>query len=299
MFLTKYNSTGTKQWTRQLGVSSKVIFVLGVATDASGNIFLTGQTNGGIDGNSQTGIYDFFLTKYDSTGTRQWTKQLGVSSKSTLGQSVKTDSSGNIFVAGYTNGNLDGNTLTGTQDFFLTKFDSTGAKKWTKQLGVASKATYGYGAATDSSGNIFVAGYTTGSLDGNTLTGLQDLFVTKYDPTGVKLWTQQLGVASKYVYGYSVASDSFGNVFVTGYTTGSLDGNALKGTNDLFVTKFDSNGVRQWTRQIGAQSAQSMAYGIAVSFTGNFFVGGNTTGGLDRNTLMGKQDFFVSKFVGN
>ncbi|MES2616045.1 MAG: SBBP repeat-containing protein, partial [Bdellovibrionota bacterium] len=104
----------------------------------------------------------------------------------TYGYATATDSSGNVYVAGYTNGGLDGNTLTGTYDFVVTKYDSSGAKQWTRQLGVASKPTYGYATATDSSGNVYVAGNTNGGLDGNTLTGTQDSFVTKYNSSGTK-----------------------------------------------------------------------------------------------------------------
>jgi len=56
----------------------------------------------------------------------------------------------------------------------------------TKQRGVATKATTGNSIATDVSGNVYVAGSTTGGLDGNTLTGTQDFFVTKYNSSGVK-----------------------------------------------------------------------------------------------------------------
>ena len=56
----------------------------------------------------------------------------------------------------------------------------------TKQMGVAGQPTYGYSVATDASGNVFVAGNTTGGLDGNTLTGTQDFFVTKYNASGVR-----------------------------------------------------------------------------------------------------------------
>ncbi len=42
---------------------------------------------------------------------------------------VTVDPSGNVYVTGYTTGRLDGNTLTGLQDFFLTKYDSSGNKQ--------------------------------------------------------------------------------------------------------------------------------------------------------------------------
>jgi hypothetical protein len=57
------------------------------------------------------------------------TKQLGVTGKSTLGNSVATDANGNVYVAGDTFGGLDGNTLTGTGDAFVTKYDSSGVKQ--------------------------------------------------------------------------------------------------------------------------------------------------------------------------
>jgi len=133
-----------------------------------------------------TGTLDFFVTKYDSSGVKQYTKQLGVAGVITLANSVTTDVSGNVYVAGYTAGTLDGNTLTGTSDYFVTKYNSSGVKQYTKQLGVAGFVTQGLGVATDVSGNFFVTGYTSGGLDGNTLMGTQDFFVTKYNSSGVK-----------------------------------------------------------------------------------------------------------------
>ena len=173
------------------------------------------------------------------------TKQLGVAGQNTLGYSVATDASGNVYVAGYTKGGLDGNTLTGTYDFFVTKYNSSGVKQYTRQLGVAGKETRGLSVTTDASGNVYTSGYTYGGLDGNTLTGTYDQFVTKYDSSGVKQYTRQLGVAGGSASGWSVATDASGNVYVAGSTNGGLDGNTLTGTYDQFVTKYNSSGVKQ------------------------------------------------------
>lgn len=298
-FVTKYNSSGTKQWTKQLGVATRNTYSNAIATDSSGNIFIAGYTNGGLDGNTLTGSTDFYVTKYDSTGTKVWTKQMGVPLKSTGAQKVTTDSSGNVFVAGYTNGNLDGNTVTGTYDFFVTKYDSTGAKIWTKLLGVAGASTYGNGVVVDSSGNIFIGGYTSGGLDGNTLAGTQDVFVTKFDSTGTKQWTRQLGVAAAQSISIGVVSDFFGNVFIAGYSGGGLDGNALTGTKDAFVTKYTSQGVRQWTKQLGASSATLNSTGIAIDSSGHLYISGEGDRGIDFNSLTGAADSFVSQYIGN
>jgi hypothetical protein len=295
-FVTKYNTAGVKQYTRQLGVAGAQTLGWSVTTDASGNVYVAGSTWGGLDGNTLTGALDFFVTKFNSTGVKQYTKQLGVAAHGAYGNSVITDASGNVYVAGFTDGGLDGNTLTGTIDFFLTKYNSSGVKQYTKQLGVAGVNTVGLSVATDASSNVYVAGSTSGGLDGNTLTGTQDFFVTKYDSTGVKQFTRQLGVSGVNTAGYSVATDSSGNFYVAGYTNGGLDGNTLTGTMDFFVTKFNSTGVKQYTRQLGAIGAQTQGSSVATDASGNDFVAGSTRGGLDGNTLTGTVDFFVTKY---
>ena len=70
IFLVKYNSLGEKIWTKQLGTSSMDI-VLGLTTDSSGNIYVTGETGGGLDGNTNFGGYDIFLVKFNSDGVKQ------------------------------------------------------------------------------------------------------------------------------------------------------------------------------------------------------------------------------------
>lgn len=102
------------------------------------------------------------------------------------------------YFCGWVNhGGLDGNTLTGSTDLFVTKYDSSGAKLWTRQLGILNKTVQAYGVATDTSGNVYITGWTAGGLDGNTQAGIHDFFFTKYDTAGTKLFTKQLGVAAK------------------------------------------------------------------------------------------------------
>jgi len=148
---------------------------------------VTGYTLGGLDGNTNSGSYDIFLVKYNSSGTKQWTKQLGTSSGD-YGNDVTTDSSDNVYVTGYTGGGLDGNTgMSGLYDIILMKFDSSGTKQWTKQLVTSNRQSdQGSIAFFDSSGNIYVTGRTGGGLDGNTNSGGDDIFLVKYNSDGVK-----------------------------------------------------------------------------------------------------------------
>ena len=83
-------------------------------------------------------------------------------------------------------GDLDGNILTGNDDFFVTMYNAAGTKVRTKQLGVSGASTEAYGVAVDSSGYVYVAGATAGGLDGKPLMGNTDFFVTVYDSSGNK-----------------------------------------------------------------------------------------------------------------
>ena len=90
---------------------------------------MTGYTKGGLDGNTSSGSADLFVVKYNSSGTKQWTKQLGTSSGESPYGGVAVDSSGNVYAAGYTEGGLDGNTSAGDKDIFLVKYNSDGVKQ--------------------------------------------------------------------------------------------------------------------------------------------------------------------------
>ena len=291
LFVVKYNSSGTKQWTRQLGSSSRDS-ANAVATDSSGNVYVTGMTNGGLDGCKNAGIEDLFVVKYNSSGTKQWTNQLGSSSRDSA-DDVATDSTGNIYVTGTTYSELDGNTSAGKADLFVVKYNSSGTHQWTKQLGT-DRYDEARGVATDSSGNVYVTGYTEGGLDGNTNLGKADLFVVKYNSSGTKQWANQLGTWDTD-FANGVATDSSGNVYVTGSTYRSLDGNTSAGNADLIVVKYYDNGTKQWTQQLGS-SSDDYANDVVTDSSGNAYVTGTTYGGLDGNTSAGNADLFVVKY---
>ena len=279
LFVVKYNSSGTKQWTKQYG-TDRYDEARGVATDSSGNVYVVGGTKGNLNGISNSGRTDAFVIKFNSSGTKQWTKKLGTW-QNDLANGVATDSSGNFYVTGFTYQDMDGNTSAGNADLFVVKYNSSGTKQWTKQLGT-SKHDRARGVATDSSGNVYVTGDTYGGLDGNTNAGYNDLFVVKYNSSGTKQWTKQMGTSSTDLAN-GIATDSSGNIYVTGGTYGGLDGNTNAGNSDLFVVKYNSSGTKQWTKQLGS-SSRDYDYGVATDSSRNVYVSGDTYGRLDGNT---------------
>jgi hypothetical protein len=231
------------EWTRQLGTSNYDV-ANGIATDSSGNVYVTGNT--WVYENGYPLTLNSFVVKYDSSGAKQWTQQLGTSNDD-YAEGIATDSSGNVYVTGETVGALDNNTNAGAYDLFVVKYDSSGAKQWTQQLGT-SNGDEANGIATDSSGNVYVTGFTGGALDNNTSAGASDLFVVKYDSAGDHKWTKQLGTSS-YDQARGITTDSSGNIYLTGGTYDSID---FLGSHreDLFVVKYDSDGDWKWTRQV-------------------------------------------------
>ncbi|WP_025182092.1 SBBP repeat-containing protein [Leptospira interrogans] len=291
-----FSNSGTRQWTRLLGVAGAFTTAYGITSDSLGNVYTTGMTSGNLDGQALSGTQDLFVTKYDGNGNKQWTRLLGVAGIQTSARGITSDNLGNVYTTGTTFGNLDGQALSGTQDLFVTKYDGSGNKQWTRLLGVAGATTQANGISRDIFNNLHVSGYTLGNLDGQALSGIQDLFVTKYDTGGNKQWTRLLGVAGVSTTAYGITSDSLGNVYTTGVTSGNLDGQALSGTQDLFVTKYDTGGNRQWTRLLGVAGQITQANGIASDSSGNTYLTGRTSGSLDGQALSGTQDLFVTKY---
>lgn len=294
LFVAKYNSSGTKQWTRQLGTSS-TDWAFGVALDTSENVYVAGRTSGSLDGNSSAGNEDMFLVKYNSSGTKQWTQQLGTSETENV-YSIATDSSGNIFVTGSTLGDLDDNSST-TGTSFLVKYNSSGTNQWIKQV---AGSWYGSGVATDSSGNIYLMGSASGSIDGKTYLGSCDLFVIKYNSAGTKQWTTMHGTTGHECPNYywnGIAVDSSGNIFVSGGTTGAFSGFTNAGSTDIYVVKLNSSGTVQWTQQLGS-SYEDNSYDLVIDSSSNIYVVGNNNQDVDfdGNTSQGGKDIILIKY---
>ena len=263
-----------------------------VSVDSGGNIYVTGSTGGGLDGNTNAGASDIFLIKYDSAGNKQWTRQLG-SANYDEGKGVAVDTSGNVYITGYTYGDLDGNTNAGGADIFLVKYDSAGNKQWTRQLG-NNRDDKGFGVTVDTSGNIDVCGFYDGWAGASPYT---DIFLVKYDSAGNKQWTRQVsgGEHLSPDSANGVTNDNSGYIYVTGQTYGPLLGSTFAGDADIFLVKYDSAGIVQWTRQLGSLHGD-VGNGVAVGNSGNIYVTGNTQGGLDGNTNAGGIDIFLAKY---
>ena len=294
-FLAKYDANGNQLWVKQFGTPSGD-YGYDVTVDASGNVYVSGQTDGTFVGNSNAGGADVFLIKFDSNGDQVWVRQFGTDSYDvTFG--VATDANGNVYMSGYTSGTLPGNTSEGDRDGFLAKYDSSGNQTWLKQFGTDGYE-YAYSVATDTGGNVYVTGGTTGIFAGNTNAGGWDVYLAKFDGSGNQLWVRQFGTAD-YDDGESVATDTSGNVYMTGYTSGDFaDPGSAKEDDDAYVVKYDSSGNQTWLKQFGTEDDDE-AYGVATDAGGNVYVTGYTQSTFPGNTSAGDDDAFLTKYDGS
>ncbi|CAL1137452.1 unnamed protein product [Cladocopium goreaui] len=202
----------------------------------------------------------------------QWTSQRG-GEKEDKARALQVDANGSAWVAGYTESSLDGHTNAGGRDIFLMKFDAQGVHQWTRQRG-GERDDFAYGLQVDDVGNALVAGSTLSSLDGHTNAGESDIFLMKFDAQGVHLWTRQRGGAGSD-WATALQVDANGSAWVAGFTDSSLDGHTNAGDADVFLMKFDAQGLHQWTRQRGDQW-DDKAKSLQVDAKGNAWVAGET-----------------------
>eukprot|EP00971_Amphidinium_carterae_P097704 1933424-Amphidinium_carterae.1 len=116
--------------------------------------------------------------QYSSSGEWQWTRQRG-SSIGDYARAVAVNVDGQVYVAGYTGGSLDGQSSSGSDDAFLIQYSSSGAWQWTRQWG-SSSWDQAEAVAVSIEGKVYVAGYTGGSFDRQSSSGSVDAFLTQY-----------------------------------------------------------------------------------------------------------------------
>jgi hypothetical protein len=321
-FVVKYDSSGTPLWARRIGGTTGGNELFSVSTDSSGNIVVAGRYSSNpiniYAANGTTvsftlanaGSQDAFLVKYDSSGTPLWARRLSGANGNETVNSVTTDSSGNVVVAGEYSSNplnifaANGSTISftlvnsGGVDAFVVKYNSSGTPLWARRMGGAGN-DYAYSVSTDSSQNIIVVGsYSSNPLNifaanGTTVsltlpnTGAGgEAFVVKYDSSGTPIWARRLGGSGDEL-AYSVSTDSSGNVVVAGeYSSNPLNIFAANGTtvsftlansgsSDAFVVKYDSSGTPLWARRIvGTSSGVEQGRSVSTDSSGNIIVAG-------------------------
>lgn len=202
----KYDFNGVQQWTRHYNSGHGSNAAADMVVDGAGNIYVTG-TSAGAGTND-----DFATIKYDAAGTELWVRRYDgpstvLANDYDRARAIAIDPAGNVFVTGESAG-----------DFATVKYNAAGTEIWARRFnGPAAGADWATSIAVDGSGNSYVCGSSYGGS-----TTKYDFATLSYDPSGTVRWTERYnGPANDYDQPYSIAAHSSGDVYVSGYSTGS------------------------------------------------------------------------------
>ena len=287
LVLVKDSPTGTRLWTRELGTAG-LERAYGVAIDPFGDVVVTGYTKGDFDGlHAGNTTDDGFVVKFDPAGNREWVRQFGVPAVADRGYALATDAAANVYVTGYTRGNLGAVNL-GDKDVYLLKLDPNGTQLWLQQFGSAGEDK-GWGVAATADG-VRLGGMTSGAM--GTPAGALDGWVARYDAAGNRAWLRQVGTTgNEEVWG--LTADAAGNTYAAAYSAGSFSG-PLAGDKDIVAARFDPAGVMTWSDQLGTDLNDKGA-AISLDGAGNLYLAGFSDGGIGTN--VGKFDAVLVKYA--
>lgn len=259
---------------------------------------------------------------------------------------VEVNSAGDAYIVGATsatnfitqpktgafNDNAQGSTANGArEDWFIVKFNNNAQYVWGTYLG-GTKNDRALSCTIDNSNNVYIVGYTdNGSLTGisygssyldNTWNGGVDGILTKFNSSDSLIWLTYYG-GSSIDQPYSCKVDASNNLFVSGATYSSnfptyrassayYKDSTLAGAYDMFMLKFNSSGVRQWSSYFGGTGEEGSLYypthkGIAIDQSQNIYFADNTTSSdmytkrasgtcYYDSTFGGRIDAFILKF---
>lgn len=333
IFSFSYAQNINLNWAKNIG-STTDDNGLSIAVDASGNVYTTGYFEGTADFDpgagtttlTSAGIEDIFVSKLNASGNFVWAIKFG-STDSDRGQSITTDASGNIYITGSFTGTVDFDPGAGTSilsssfgyEIFVVKLNTAGNLVWARKMGDDFESDFGRGIAVDASNNVYTIGTFRGpEADFDPGAGTfklvsknnsDDIFVSKLDASGNFVWAAALG-SNEFERGNSIGVDASGNVYTTGFFTGTGDFDPGAGTADLtsagsldiFVSKLNSAGNFVWAKRIGSTS-DDIGADLVLDPSGNVLVTGYFFGTVDFDpnagivnlTSAGSGDIFVTK----
>lgn len=179
----KLDSAGTIQWQKQYGTDSADIGNQ-IYVDTQENIYISGTTKGSME-KLPLGKTDCIIMKLDNKGNKIWTKQFGTSGDDVcLG--LTKDNASNIYVCGYTEGDLAGRNK-GKWDAFIGKFTDNGEQIKLFQFGTKDWDMVS-SIVVDNENYIYVGG-STGANFGGKQQGEGDGFISKINENFDIIWT--------------------------------------------------------------------------------------------------------------
>ncbi len=243
------------------GNASEVNTTSGTGTNAQVNTTVADQSG------RLTKIGDLSATPAAIVSSNQ-----DASTGTTTAQATAVDGSGNIYVLGNATGNFGSQINQGSQDVYLTKYDSAGNVVWQNLVGSAGTAS-GAGLALDPAGGVVITGSSTADLTASSVTnGNNDSFVASYDANGNQTWIKQIQTLATN-QSNAVSVDASGNIYIGGAVSGGVigAGQTSQGGGDAYLAKFDAKGNLLAENQFGTSGADQVS-ATATASDGSLYV---------------------------
>ncbi|QFS50416.1 SBBP repeat-containing protein [Nostoc sphaeroides] len=313
-WVAKYDSNGNQVWGRQFG-SSGDESNFAMVTDKNGNTYMAGGTSGNLFGTNQTDA-DVWVAKYDTNGKQVWGRQFSAGGFSSGAFAIDLDPAGNVYLSGIEINNNDRTDIFNfaVQDnSWVSKFDNNGNQQWTTLIKNPS-ATFPfditpffdecYDLAVDKDGNSIAVGWTQGLVresDPSRQLLKYDAWVSKVNTAGEIQWVQQLGSTNQGLdFAWGVDTDSKGNIYVTGWTTGDIGTKVGKkgiGGRDIWISKFTPDGSQVWAKQFGSPDDDGMFLSdMQIDDKDNIFLIGESNGKLGKGQKDESYNTWVARF---
>ena len=214
-----------------------------LAADTENALYITGSIKQSLDRKKIKGGSDIFLLKISQHGLKRWSRTFGTALNGS-GTALAIHSDQAVAVAGYipqAESAAEGDA--GAQDAFVVKYNSAGKQQWT-YIFKGKNSEQSTVVLWTPEGELLVGGYTESSLKEQHHAGKEDAFLAKFDSAGKLLWLRQFGTEeNERPLGLALGRE--GQIFVTGFTEGQMDGAKFSGGRDIFLVQFDKDGVKQ------------------------------------------------------
>jgi hypothetical protein len=286
--LAKYDQEGNRSWTRSVGGSEDWESVHSIGVDPSGRVHVAGYVSY-EDGRNA----DCFLTVFDAAGSVVWSRLLDTPLSDVVCVAAAA-SSGSFYVSGAIQEQRSGGDRT---DVVVAKYDRDGTRLWIREFG-SSPGFFGddipTSIAVDPLEGIYVAGYTSGSMEGFTNQGGRDIFIAKFDADGNQIWERQLGTGD-HDFATSLAGDTDGGVYVAG----NRDNQDIRfgPFGDAVLARYGADGAVLWERTLNGGYYDD-AWGVVADGNGVQLVGRTTRGASADLTepTQGISDAYLAQF---
>ncbi|MDO5737013.1 MAG: alpha/beta hydrolase-fold protein [Propionibacteriaceae bacterium] len=266
----------------------------GIIPAADGGEVVALSVQGALGDIVARGGLDGVVMARDAEGATLWSTSLATSANDRI-YGLEPGPGNDLYVAGFTRGDIDGNhASTTSDDGFAARLGSDGELAWVTQFGDPTAADRVYATAPAIDGGLLVAGYTKGSLNAQPNAGDKDVFLAHVSASGEVAWMDQLGGAGEDK-GLAIAQAPDGAIYVGGMATDGMPGTEGLGGSDGWVARYSPEGAREWVQQIGT-SGEDQVSALAISPDGNVLVAG-FTGGVLGEASAGGNDAFLRKMT--